>query len=180
MVDEKKLELLKKIQALAERGDRGEREAARKQLERLMEKYNVQEADLSDEIISIHWFKYANEYERKLLHQVGYKIAPSRECYVHTSGKGKRTEIGVKCTKAEALQISIEFDFYKRLMKEEMDFFYRAFIQKHEIFADKDELPPNHKSAPELTREELLRMSRMMDGMKDATMHQMIEEGGTP
>lgn len=178
MVDEKKLELLKKIRALAERGDRGEREAARKQLERLMEKYNIQEADLSDEIISIHWFKFANEYERKLLHQIGYKIAPSREAYVHTSGKGKRTELGVKCTKAEALQISIEFDFYKRLMKEEMDFFYRAFIQKHEIF--NAEPPKDSERAPKLTREELFRMGMMMDGMKDATMHQMIEEGGTP
>ena len=178
MVDEKKLELLKKIQALAERGDRGEREAARKQLERLMEKYNVQEADLSNEIVSIHWFKFANEYERKLLHQVGYKIAPSREIYAHTEGKGKRTEHGIKCTKAEALQISIEFDFYKRLMKEEMDFFYRAFIQKHEIFSDAP--PPDDRRSPKLTREELFRMSMMMDGMKDETLHQMIEEGGTP
>lgn len=173
MVDEKKLELLKKIQALAERGDRGEREAARIQLERLMKKYNVQEADLADEIVSIHWFKVNGEYDKKLLHQVAYKIAPDRQIYVHTHGKGARTEQGVQCTKAEAIQIQIEFEFYKRLLKEEMNFFYRAFIQKHEIYSDAP--VPTNQASPKMTSEELFRMSAMISGMQDRSLHKMIE-----
>lgn len=174
-MDEKTLELLKKIKALAERGDRGERKAAQRQLERLMKKYNVLEADLSDEILSIHWFKFKNKYDRQLLVQVAYKIAPDRDAFEHTMGKGKRTEVGVKCTKAEALQIQIEYEFYQRLLKEDMDFFFRAFIHKHEIFNHNP--PPTDRAAPKLTREELFRMGAMMNGMQDRTLHKMIEGG---
>ena len=49
MIDEKKIELMKKLQRLAERGVGGEKEGAQKKLQQLMKKYNIEESDLSDD-----------------------------------------------------------------------------------------------------------------------------------
>ncbi len=173
MIDEKKLDLLRKIKALAERGERGEREAARVQLDRLMEKYNVKEADLSDDVTGMHWFKFSDDFERKLLFQIGYKIAPDRPAYKHKGGRGARTEIGFECTQAEALQIRIEFEFYSRILRDDLDLLYIAFIQKHQIYCDRP--PKAEERAPRLTKEQIARMARIMSGLKDETLLKMIE-----
>lgn len=177
MIDEKKIAMLNKLKVLAERGDRGEREAAQKHLERLMKKYNVQEADLSGDAIDIHWFKVSGIYEIRLLNQIAYKIAPGRKIYIHTSGRGKRTERGVECTDAEALQIQIEFDFYNRLLNEEFSLFYRAFIQKHYIYPDEDAAASVEVHSKPLTEDEIFRMSMMIQGMQDRTLCKMITDG---
>lgn len=174
MIDEKKMELLKKLQALAERGERGERSAAKRQLERLMNKYNIQETDLTDEIVSMHWFKTRGKYEKQLLAQLVDKIARGRTTYRHTYGPGQRTETGVECTKAEALQIQIELEFYARQFEKEVNLFFRAFIQKHEIY--NDEPPAEHQRAAPLSMAEIRRMSAMINGMEDATMRKMIAD----
>ena len=46
-----KLELLQKIKALAEKGQGGEKINAQKILAQLMEKYNISETELSDEVL---------------------------------------------------------------------------------------------------------------------------------
>ena len=65
-MDEKKKELIKKLQALAERGVGGEKEGAQRKLEQLMEKYNISEADLSDEQLREHEWKYHTKFEKKV------------------------------------------------------------------------------------------------------------------
>ena len=64
-MDEKK-KLIKKLQELAERGVGGEKEGAQKKLEQLMKKYNISEADLSDEQLREHEWKYHTEFEKKV------------------------------------------------------------------------------------------------------------------
>ena len=172
MVDEKKIELLKKLQALAERGERGERTAARRQLERLMEKYGVQEADISDDALTMHWYRYSNPMEKKLLTQIFYKVAPKRKTYKIAYGEGTRTKAGILCTSAEALQIDVEYDFYKNLWAKELNFFLIAFIQKHQIF----DMSPGHETDNTMDRETIMRMSMLIDGMEDATLHKMITD----
>ena len=170
MIDEKKKELLQKLYALAERGDRGERDAARRQLDKLLEKYNIDEAELADDVIEMHWFTCKNDQERTLFYQICYKVAPDRDTYKKNYGKGQRSQKGIKFTKAESLQIEIELEFYKRLWEEEMEFFLRCFIQKHQIFDTR----PGCKTS-EIDRKTQLRMSMLMNGMQDRTLHKMIE-----
>lgn len=114
MIDEKKRELLKKLQALAERGVGGEKEGAQRKLEQLMKKYGLEDADLSEDEEEDHDFKYHNEFEKQLLRQIFYKIVPDfrSHTYYYTHGKGSKSTYGIRCTKAQALQIQIEYDFY--------------------------------------------------------------------
>lgn len=69
MIDEKKVELMKKLQRLAERGVGGEKEGAQKKLQQLMKKYDIEESDLSDDKLEDHEWKYHNDFELRLLKQ---------------------------------------------------------------------------------------------------------------
>lgn len=175
MIDEKKKELLKKLQALAERGVGGEKEGAKRKLEQLMKKYGIEEMDLSEDKEEDHDFRYHNEFERKILRQLFYKIVPDYRSHTYTyrCGKGCKSTYGIRCTKAQALQIQIEYEFYCSLWEEEVDFFMRAFIQKHRIFV----LPTREEDVDSepMPREDALRMLAMMEGMKNKSINPMLE-----
>ena len=53
---EQLLQKVKKIQALAERGDRGEKESAAALLERLMKQHGIAESELSEDRREMAWF----------------------------------------------------------------------------------------------------------------------------
>lgn len=167
-------ELMLKLRALAERGVGGEKDAAAQKLALLMEKYGLDDADLEDEKEETHDFHFKTEFEKDLLRQLFYKIVPdfSSKTYGYRYGKGSRTTYGITCTKAQAIQIGIEYDFYKDLWKEEQKFLFLCFIQKHAIFN------PNPKEAKPstLSDEEMLRMMRMMNGMQDKSLTAQLPE----
>lgn len=71
---EQLLQKVKKIQALAERGDRGEKESAAVLLDRLMKRYGITEAEIAEERRGIAWFRFKTPLERKLLNQVIYTV----------------------------------------------------------------------------------------------------------
>lgn len=177
MADEKKLELIKKLQVLAERGVGGEKETAQKKLAQLMKKYNIEETDLSDDKLEDHEFTYHNKFERRLLQQLFFKIVPNYKeyMYIYKYGKGSRSIYGITCTKSQALQIQIEYDFYRSLWEEEVDFFFSAFIHKHCIFplTPKENGDDNSNIIP---KEEYMRMQMLMGGMQNKSIQPMIEK----
>lgn len=174
MANDKRKELLLKLKSLAEHGVGGEKEVAERKLALLMEKYGVESVDLEEDKEEDHEFRYQTDYEKMLLRQLFYKIVPdwSSKTYYYRTGKGSRSIYGITCTKAQAIQIGIEFDFYKELWKEEVDFFFSCFIQKHEIFG----ICTNGDSK-EMVPEELWRMKQIMGGMQDKSMVKRIEGG---
>lgn len=129
----KRLELLKKLKALADNGVGGERENAQAMLDKLLAKYDISSEALSDDEVSDHGFTYHSDFERRLLSQLRAKIATNRDAFRYKYGKGARSTFYCTCTEAEALQIQIEFEFYATLWKEEQETFFVAFIQKHQI-----------------------------------------------
>lgn len=178
MIDEKKIELMKKLQRLAERGVGGEKEGAQKKLQQLMKKYNIEESDLSDDKLEDHEWKYHNDFELRLLKQTIYKVMGKdglNQMYHYRSGKGKKTIQGVQCTKAQAIQIGIEYEFYCETWKEEHDFFFKCFVQKHKIFPTKEEMIIRPQDDAEMSDEDAMRMQMAMSAMKDKSMTQRIE-----
>lgn len=164
--------LLRKLRALAERGEPGERENARAILAGLMEKYGVEEADLQDDALEESCFVYCNDLERRLLMQTIFHVTNGdRRVYAHKRGKGSRSTICCTCTKAEAVQIGIEFDFFRELWAQELDLFYRAFIYKHCIYSSR----PSNEPDP-LSAEEHIRIGLMMAGMQDKSLQLRLKE----
>lgn len=159
-----KAALLKKIRALAERGVGGEADNAEEILRRLMEKYGVSEDELDEEERRRHDFEYHGKEQEKLLRQVVYKVTGgyAYNLVYRASGRRVKTRLGADCTAAEKVEIEFLFDFYTRLWERERAAFLSAFIQKHRIFAIRDDIEPQ-----EVSGEELLKMQALMLGMSD-------------
>ena len=178
-MDEKKKELLKKLQALAERGVGGEKETAERKLKELIEKYGIEEEDLNEDKIIDFDFKYHSEWEKNLLRQLFYKMFGKEyreKSYIPRYGKGSRTTYCIRCTKAECLQLRVEYEFYSELFKEELDLFLSAFIQKHNLFSLRsDDIPTGYEPTAE-DRERYARMRQMINGMQNKDFNPMIEE----
>ena len=170
-MESKKIELIKKVKALADRGVGGEKEDAAKLLEKLMKKYGIEEADISEDIEEIQSFSYHGEFEHRLLLQIFYKHFPDIRGRVRTLpyGKGSRSTFFISCTKAQGIEIAIEFDFCRELWKEEVNFFYQAFITKHDIYPQKAYEHPS-----ELSLKDSYRMAMMMQGLSDKTLRPRI------
>ncbi|MDO4989336.1 MAG: hypothetical protein Q4E45_02410 [Eubacteriales bacterium] len=171
-MNDKNQELLRKLKALADRGVGGEKENARRILQELLDKYNIAEADLDDDILEEHTFRACGARERTLLIQTCFRVTNGdRQVYSYQNGKGSRSEICCNCTKAEAVRIGFEFDFFRELWKDEEKMFFLAFIQKHRIFSDKP------GEGMELDPGELARMVRMMGVMQDKNPLLRLEGG---
>lgn len=173
-MDEKTMQRIKKLQALAERGVGGEKDTAEKMLQRMIEKSGIQSLDeLQSEEYEYTLFSYNGKHERKLLAQCIYKVmtaAWDRKCY---RSKGTRQKLGIYCTKAQKLEIEMEFAFYRNVFYEELDIFMSAFINAQGIF------PPD---VPEESYDELnerdIKVAHMAGGIDKRTRAVMIEERG--
>lgn len=177
MTQEALLQKIKHIQALAERGERGERDSARALLARLMEKYSLTEADLENERVETAWFPYHDELERRILCQIIYAVTgkPSFGC-VGTYTNRKRKKRGVECTAAEKLEIEANHAFFYEAAKKEMEVFLYAFYMKNELFPsgasakEWEELTPEEKG-------EVLKASMMAEGMERHTPRKALGDG---
>ena len=92
--------------------------------------------------------------------------------YTYSRGRGKRSIMLIECTKAEEIQLRIEYEFYKDLWKEEAEFLFNVFIQKHRIFDPEGSCKKNHYRMKE---QDLKRMSMMEMLLQDKTMTKMLE-----
>ena len=173
-----KTELLKKLKALSKdtRGNENERKRAEEQLNKLLIKYNIDPQSINTENLVRRDLYYKNELEKKLLHQVVYKICGDRTMYVQ---RGKRNWIWCEMTDAEFLQFEIEYPVYKNAMNKELDIFYLAFIQKNRIFPP-DNLVPQKETDEEqpsqYSRGDRIRAAMMAEGMEFTNIRRQLNE----
>lgn len=134
-MNEKTIQRIKKLQALAERGVCGEKETAEKMLKRMLEKNGIASLEeLENEDAEYTLFSYNGKHEAKLLKQCIYKVMTAAWKDGYYRSKGTRQKIGVYCTKAQKIEIGLEFGFYRSVFYDELDTFMTAFIQAQEIF----------------------------------------------
>ena len=124
---EKITEKLKKIKALAERGVGGEKETAMKIYEDLKARYELEDEEIMQDEVTIHWFGYANELEEELLKWVFYKVTGDKDCYAYQGKYKRRKKRGCECTEIEAAEIILLFSFYREKLKQELKIFMIGF-----------------------------------------------------
>lgn len=130
-----KIDLLKKLKTLAERGVGGEKVNAAKQLEKLMKKYGITEEQISDDVVEVCWFKCGNDFTW-LITQIIFKV--TGECGSYYTNKFKRGQRGYELTKAQYIEASFLFDSHLRNYKKELATFKHAYIIANDIFPDGD------------------------------------------
>lgn len=172
---EQAAEKLKKIKALAERGVGGEKETAMRMYRELMEKYQIEEAEVLEDLVETHWFGYANDMEEDLLTQIFYKVTGSAT-YRHYTGKySRRKKRGCDCTELEAVEIKLLFDFYRGELEKELEAFMTAFKYGNRLYPDKTARCYKEYDGPE--REKTDEEKRMM---KKAGAYSMFMDKNQP
>lgn len=81
-------------------------------------------------------FSYNGKHEIKLLRQCMYKVMGAKSDRTAYKPYGRRQKIGIYCTKAQKIEIELEFEFYRNVFYEELSTFMDAFIQAQQIFPE--------------------------------------------
>lgn len=161
--------MLLKVARLAKEGTtEGERQAAANRLKRLMEKYNLTEADLVEkQPRRQRLFEYEHAWERRLLGQIiGYVQGKEHDgtYYYHRRNNNLKTKrVWFETTDAEEKQIRVLYAHYRDAFEVELRRFMSAFIQKNNLGVGQG------KSLDEFTQEELEELQRMMNLMNGIT-----------
>jgi hypothetical protein len=173
-MEEKTKQRIKKLQALAERGVGGEKDTAEKMLQKLLKKNGISTlAELEEDKVEYFLFSYNGKHEIKLLKQCMYKVLGHSDHTTYFRSRGTRQKIGIYCTKAQKIEIELEFEFYRNVFYEELNNFMSAFIQAQEIFPS--DAPLDSKAIEEYSEEEIRQM-QISQGIKKRTRVAMIEE----
>ncbi len=170
---EKQVELAKKLNELAKRGVGGEKTNAAAMLEKLMRKYNLKIEDFDHEQRKERRFKYQNK-TKKLFIQICLKVIGSKvEFYKYRGEKGNYSIIN--CNEFEYIQIKEYYEFYSKLLTQELKRFEKAFIMKNNLIPDDAEkLDTSNLTKTELM--ELYQTIQMMDGITAKSPHRILPE----
>ena len=124
------IELAKKIKALAEKGKGGERNAAKEKLERICQKYNISESELSISDVTKNYYIVINDSnERELLINVccmildvpGFKWKEKNNC------------ICIHITQTEYENINSAFEYYRDMYNDYKRYLMQGIISRHAI-----------------------------------------------
>lgn len=95
-MDEKTIQRIKKLQALAERGVGGEKTTAQKKLAKLLKDNGINSLDeLQEEEYEYTIFSYNGKHEIKLLRQCMYKVMGAKSDRTAYKPYGRRQKIGI-------------------------------------------------------------------------------------
>jgi hypothetical protein len=155
-------EKLRKIAALAERGVGGERDNAKRQLDRLLAKHGLMMEDLyPKQDVEYREFVCANQRERTILTQcVAKAMGISHVVYYKVRRNPNR--IGIKCGRIDFIEIEHMYKHFRKLLREEEKRLVDAFICRHELYGPSD----GESNTEPLSYEEYIALISLAKGMR--------------
>lgn len=166
---------LRKILALAQSGEDGERTAARLMLDRLLLAHGLTMADIQDEAKEKTWFKIGREREMKdLIIQIYAEVTHNHTIKYYTC----KHKIAFEVTKLQAAEILEKYSIYSRALKKELErarkVAFTAFILKNDIYSDTvEDYDPKELSSDELR--DILAGAAYARNMEKTPVHRQIE-----
>lgn len=124
---------LRKLMALAERGEGGEKDNAQRILNNLLARHGLTIDDLNEQYREIRWFSIVNVYDRKLAAQIMSKVCDTCTPGLYTS-KGRPKKVGVEVTPAEAIEFELHYDTLRNALAAHFDEAFSAFVQANRLF----------------------------------------------
>ena len=170
-MNEKYIELAKKLKALADRGVDGEKFNAIRQLEKLMAKHDFTLEDLQNEEKHFNPIRIKKNGKNLLLQICSMVIDGSiRKAY---ENKGV---LYAETTHSELIEIEAKYNFYYHIFQKELEIFYEAFIYKNNLY-------PEHgscKNVNDFTEEELkkyMKIRIMANSIDKSIYHKQLQKG---
>lgn len=168
---DKKIEILKKLKALADRGIGGEKENAELLLKKYMKKYNISSKEINEDEKKKIYLNFKNEIELKLSSQILYAFFNDSPIYKQKE-KGKRAKYYTILTTSQEIEFRYIYSVYLESFKKQELIFYRAFINKNNIFPKEANTDINKVSQEE--REEIIKASMMSQGIEKTNIRKCI------
>ena len=179
MEKSKILDLAKKLNELAKRGEGGERQNAAEKLQALCEKYGFSLEEIEEEQKQSFIFYLSKSIKDRFINQVMASV--SNDCqwfeYVKSDKRGQKRLRIENVTKQEFLEIISKIEFFWNDYNEQMEVFYKAYVQKNKLYRKPKET--EEKEEKELTleeKQELLKMFNMMEGIERKTNLKRLEQ----
>lgn len=140
-------------------------------LQQMLKKNGISSLEeLENEKAEYTLFSYNGKHEIKLLKQCIYKVMTAANKVTYYRSRGTRQKIGIYCTKAQKIEIELEFEFYRNVFYDELNTFIDAFIQAQRIFPS---------DAPEDSYDELnpkdIKIAFMAQGIERRSRTAMIK-----
>ena len=169
-----KIELLKKLKALADSGVGGEKVNAEKMLKDLMLKHGISEDDISDEVLKRYKIPYkrGNEIYLTFLWQIVSLVLKERRHRATGYEDKKNRRIVVMLTTAEYIEITALNEFYVYHLQKDLDLFYLAFLQKNKLLAAPSD---NDKKVTNKELEKYLKAQMLAEGLDKHEYLKQIE-----
>ena len=169
-----------KMKALLSSDEEGEREAARALLSNYMTKYAITWEELDDEVEREYLVEFNGQYHVLLLIQLVYKHLGSGHCYsVYKAESEEPLELlKVRSKPSTFVEIQLDWEFYWRKFNEELDLFYRAFVEKNHLFPPEElQQEDDEDDNQDLSEDQLRKIQGMMNGIDISTRSKSLETG---
>jgi len=166
---------LRKIAALAERGVGGERENARRLLQRLLCQHNLTIEDLGKpKARGRYWFRCRDVLERQILFQCYFRATNKDEVSYYQRGR----EIGFTLSPMEQLELENLWRHFRPLWRREIrtqqERIVHAFVSKHDLYSASTETDSDNPLSPE-ERAALLSLMENMTSSDYVSVRRMLE-----
>ncbi len=177
-MNDKYIELAKKLKALADKGVGGEKTNAEKMLNDLMKKHGIKIEDIEGEATNDYFFKVDDEF-KDLFFQIVKSVNRDIPAYRYPKNVVRQHKLKgnheIKCTIAEYIEIEQSFDIYTKLYKEELKTFYEAFVHANRIYpkATEEEKKSIHDLSDE-EREAWMKKVLMAQNIKKANIRKQL------
>lgn len=167
---------MKKILALARRGVGGEKSTAEAMLARLLAKYGMTVEDLDDEAQPRvqREFKYATEFERRLLVQIVAYVLGTRSVEIWRR-RGKKALV-FELTALQFAEVDVRYTAYRGALRKEMDKtterVFSAFIHSNSLGVSSGD---DDTDSPDMDMGELAAIMGLMQAMRPTPIHRQLE-----
>lgn len=177
MITESLRDKLRKVLALAQSGQAGERDAAKNLLNKLLKENNLTIADISDDTQDIRWFKIGKSPDaKKLMMQIYFMVTGENETS-YWRNRHLPGEIGYMVTKAQAADMETYFSILMPALKKELakarDIAFSAFCLKNNVVSGKSDADPGKLTEEELRR--LMSIALYQNTMEPTPFRRQIE-----
>lgn len=171
MTHQEKVDLAKKLLALAQFGIEGEKANAQKMLEDFLLKHNLDLDNLEDVRRTRYYLEINPKYQR-LFSQIVFAYFDDRDIYI---SKDNSDELVLELTKLESVELKVKYEFFRDLFDKEYEIFYHAFIQKNKILPD----TAGYHDWSKMTEQEKEEQRRILEMMKQITkgdLHKQLKQ----
>lgn len=174
-MNERAINLAKKLKSLSERGIGGEKENAIAMLQSLMKKHSITMEMINENDAKDHDF-VINDDEETFFIQIIANVIGVKDTQWGTYKMHPKQKIiyWINCTPSEAIEIQAKFNFFIKIWVKERDIFYSAFIQTNRLWSKPS--GENNDDEKELSREEKEKIRKMLSLMEVMDRHLFIKQ----